>query len=35
MTTTPHIEFIEVDNDIQKRMDAIVSLWNDKKTIWK
>lgn len=30
---TYHTEFIEVDNEIQKTMDNIGSLWNHKKTV--
>ncbi len=30
---TYHTEFIEVDNETQKTMDSIGSLWNHKKAI--
>jgi len=32
---TYHTEFIEVDNEIQKTMNSIGSLWNHKKVVWK
>lgn len=30
---THHTEFIEVDDELQNSMNAIGSLWNDKKSV--